>query len=309
VRYRIPAEDGQLGNAAGRPALDRRDDSTSAWRRDDPHCAVDGLEIMVPDAGRVYDAMLGGGYNFNVDREFASRVETAWPGATLVAHANRAYLRRVVRWLVKAGVHQFLDIGCGISTLGSVYEVVQKATSDARVVYVDIDPVVVAHSRRILAGDPRAHAVLADLRRPGDILYHPDVLEWLDFGEPIAVLMLAVLPFIPDRDNPAAILSQVDDALVAGSYLAISHIISSPAVHCEQEMARRLYETTPSPFYLRTAQEVAELLAGWDLVEPGLVTITDWHPDPEDDTTTQPSLLAALASKRRDGPCPSSGRA
>jgi hypothetical protein len=276
------------------------------WLRDSWGCVMEppewvpeGLDITTPNAARVYDYALGGYHNFEVDREFKDQAEAAWPGLTLLAHANRAYLGRVVRWLAANGVRQFLDIGSGIPTLGNVHEAAQDITPDSRVVYVDIDPVAVSHSNAILADNPHAHAIMADLRAPAEILYHPGVMEWLDFSEPVAVLMNAVLHFVADSDDPAGRISQFRDAVVAGSYLAISHGIAVEQINDKQEQVRQLYNRTPTPFHPRTRSQVAGLLSGWDIVEPGIVAITDWYPDPDGDgLPPQPSVLGAVGRKR-----------
>ena len=264
-----------------------------------PDWVPEGLDVTVPNAARVYDYALGGYHNFAVDREFKDQAEAAWPGIGLLAHANRAYLGRVVQWLAKAGVRQFLDIGSGIPTLGNVHEVAQQSAPDVRVVYVDIDPVAVSHGRAILADNPRAGAIQGDLRQPAGILYHREVLELLDFSQPVAVLMIAVLHFIGDADDPPGILAQLGAALVSGSYVAISHGTQRPQQgRQEQDQVRRLYERTPTPFHARSPQEVAGLLTGLQIVEPGVVAITDWHPDPEEaDDPPQPAVLGAVARK------------
>jgi hypothetical protein len=263
-----------------------------------PDWVPEGIDVTVPNAARMYDYALGGYHNFAVDREYVARAEQVIPGASLVAHANRAFLGRVVRWLVDAGITQFLDIGSGIPTLGNVHEIAERATPQARVMYVDIDPVAVAHSRAILAGHPRVRVLEADLRRPVDIVDHPEVTELLDFSEPIAVLLSAVLHFIPDADDPKAILAQLRDAVVRGSYIALSHGTPVPDLEGELDEIRQLYRRTPTPLHLRTSEQIAELLAGLDIVEPGIVPITDWRPEPgESDGQAQPGVLAAVARK------------
>jgi hypothetical protein len=260
----------------------------------------EGVDVTVPNAARVYDYALGGYHNFVVDRQFWQQAEAAMPGARLVAHANRAFLGRAVRWLVDAGVRQFLDIGSGIPTLGNVHEVAQDADPDARVMYVDIDPVAVEHSKAMLAGNRRAGVIEGDLRRPEEIVYHPDVLDLLDFSEPVAVLLISVLPFISDADDPAGIIARVSDPLVSGSYLALSHVTPDPSPQRQQaqETARKLYERTPTPVHLRTREQIQQLLTGLDIAEPGLVAATDWHPDPEEtDFPPQPLILVGVARK------------
>ena len=263
----------------------------------------DGVDITVPDASRVYDYALGGFHNFQVDREFAEEAQRAWPGIYQLAHANRAYLGRAVQWLVEHGVRQFLDIGSGIPTLGNVHEVAQAAVPDARVVYVDIDPVAVAHSRHILAGNPGASAISGDLRRPADILGHPEVLDLLDFSEPVALLLMAVLHFVPDDEDPGGVIRAFDEVTVSGSYVALSHGIPAEVRAAEQDQVRSLYRRTPTSVHLRTPERVVALLDGWTVVEPGLVPITDWWPDPEDEEPHQPEVIAVVARKdARDRP-------
>ena len=262
----------------------------------------DGVDVTVPDAARVYDYALGGVHNFEVDRAFWARAEQAMPGARAVARANRAFLGRAVRELVAAGITQFLDIGSGIPTLGNVHEVAQDANPRARVMYVDRDPIAVHQSRALLAGNRLARVIEADLRDPDAILYHPQVLELLDFSEPIAVLLVAVLHFIPDSDRPAAIISRIADAVGSGSYLVVSHAgpEDSEEKRAAQEAARRLYEHTPTPLTIRDRGELAALIDDrFELVEPGLVAAPEWRPEPDEaDDPPQPAALVAVARKR-----------
>jgi trans-aconitate methyltransferase len=259
----------------------------------------DGVDVTVPNVARAYDYYLGGYHNFAVDREFVARVEAAMPGFSYAAHANRAFLGRAVRWLVDAGIRQFLDIGSGIPTLGNVHEVAQQAAPDARVVYVDIDPVAVAHGRAILADNPYATSIEADLRRPAEILGHPEVLQLLDFSQPTAVLLMAVLHFVPDSDDLGGIVARLRDGLAPDSCLAISHITAS--THSRQiEEVRRLYQHTLTPGLPRTPRQIKKLLAGLDLVEPGLVQVDDWLPDVERATRHPQAevMLGAVGRKR-----------
>jgi hypothetical protein len=261
-----------------------------------PGWVPEGVEVTVPNAARMYDYALGGYHNFAVDREFVKRAEELSPGAISSTHANRAFVRRAVRWLVDAGLRQFLDIGSGIPTLGNVHEVAQRMAPESRVIYVDIDPIAVAHSSTILADNPGARVVWGDLRRPAEILYHSDVLGFLDFSQPVAVLLNCVLHFVSDEDDPAGILAQVRDVLVAGSHLTVTHGAPVPQLASEQERVRRLYQSTPTSVQLRPRERVEEMLAGWKLVEPGVVPVTDWRPDSDDDgVPPQPAILAAVA--------------
>jgi hypothetical protein len=267
-----------------------------------PAWVPEGVDVTVPHAARVYDYALGGVHNFAVDREFWDRAELVIPEARYAARANRAFLGRAVRELAEAGVTQFLDIGSGIPTLGNVHEVAQDANPEARVVYVDIDPIAVQQSRSLLAGNALATVIEGDLRRPEGILYHPDVLELLDFDQPVAVLAVAVLHFIPDSDHPAAIISRITDELVSGSYLVVSHLGPevTPEGRAGQQAAQRLYERTPTPVIIRTPAELAALIdERLEIVAPGLVSATDWRPDPDEkDDPPQPAALVAVARKR-----------
>jgi hypothetical protein len=263
-----------------------------------PDWVPEDVEVNVPNAARMYDYILGGYHNFAVDRRYIERAERAMPGIVELAHANRAFVGRSVRWLVDAGIRQFLDIGSGIPTLGNVHEVAQTAASDARVVYVDIDPVAVAHSQALLAGNDLAGAIQADLRRPTDILRHPDVLGLLDFSRPVAVLLNAVLHFLPDSDDPPAITARIREVLVPGSYLVMTHGRQAPETAQEQEKVAELYESTPTSIHLRDEHQVRRMFDGFELIEPGITTVTLWHPEPaEQDDPPQDAMLAVVARK------------
>src|SRR2546421_865213 len=203
---------GRLRVTGGVPVPDlmrgwRSPTSSSRYRKKEramerPDWAPETIDIERPSAARIYDYWLGGSHNFAVDREMARQVTSLVPETPLIMQANRAFLHRAARFLVESGIRQFLDIGSGIPTLGNVHEVVQKAIPDAPVVYVDIDPVAVTHSRHILAGNERVAVIQEDLRRPDRILAHPDATRLLDLDQPVALLLLAVLHFIPDDDDP-----------------------------------------------------------------------------------------------------------
>jgi SAM-dependent methyltransferase len=258
----------------------------------------EGIDVTVPNVARMYDYVLGGFHNFPVDRDYANQLAQAFPGLRQGAYANRAFLGRVVRWLVDAGIRQFLDVGSGIPTVGNVHEIAERAAPGVRVLYVDIDPIAVAHTQAILAGHPNVRALQADLRRPIEIIDHPDATDLLDFSEPIAVMLLSVLHFIPDADNPERILRQLRDALVAGSYIALSHAIPVAERAEAFEAVRQLSEQTPTPWHLRSQEQVTRLLTGLDIVEPGIVTIADWHPDPhEGPGEPWPGHLVAVGRK------------
>jgi hypothetical protein len=264
-----------------------------------PDWVPEGVDIDVPNSARMYDYMLGGYHNFAVDREYAQRIEEAAPGATAIVHANRAFVGRSVRWLVHSGIRQFLDIGSGIPTLGNVHDTAQAIAPECRVMYVDIDPVAVAHSKAILADNPLADALLADLRQPGDLLYHDDVVGLLDFGLPVAVLFHSMLHFIQSDDELAGILAQVRDVLVSGSYLSITHGTRLQDWSKAQEDVTELLESTPTHgMRLRTREQLLAALPGLQLVDPGVVPVTEWRPDhpntAEADDPARPGMLALV---------------
>ena len=262
-----------------------------------PDWVPEGVDVTVPNAARMYDYALGGYHNFAADREAVARVEQTFPGAGLIAHANRRFLGRAVRWLTGVGIRQFLDIGSGIPTLGNVHEIAEQAAPQSRVMYVDIDPVAVAHSRAILAGHPRVDVLRADLRQPASIVSDPAVTELLDFVEPVAVVLSAVVHFIPDDDDPLAILAELRDAIVAGSYIVLSHGTPAPVLASDLDSLRQVYRQTPTPLHMRTQEQLAQLLTELDLVQPGIVPISDWRPEVDEYEEQQPAMLAAVGHK------------
>jgi SAM-dependent methyltransferase len=254
---------------------------------DRPEWAPDEIDIDRPSASRMYDYYLGGSHNFATDREVAEQALAILPDIPLLAQMNRAFLRRAVAYCVSAGVRQFLDVGSGIPTLGNVHEVAQRAAPDARVVYVDIDPVAVAHSRAILVDNPNATVIQEDVRRPAAILAHPELRTLLDLDRPIALLMVAVLPFVAESDDPAGILGTFAEALAPGSHLVISQTTDEgDREHFERLMS--LYRDTSHPFTVRRHAAVSALFRGFDLVEPGVVWVPQWRPDPAEEADEHP---------------------
>jgi SAM-dependent methyltransferase len=234
-----------------------------------------------PSVARMYDFFLGGSHNFAADRDAARNVLAVAPDAPMVAQANRAFLRRAVRYLVDTGVRQFLDIGSGIPTLGNVHEIAQRLAPETRVMYVDIDPVAVAHSRQMLAGNDRAAVIQADLRRPERIVNHPEVRKLLDFDQPIAVMIVAVLHFLSDADDPAGILAAVRGALAPGSYLTLSQA-SADGREEQADKIKSVYRTADNSLHPRTRTEIVQLFDGFDLVPPGVVWVPQWRPEEPD---------------------------
>lgn len=259
-----------------------------------PDWVPEGIDTAQPSTARIYDYWLGGTHNFAVDREVARAVTAAVPDTALIMQANRAFLRRAVGFLVERGVRQFLDLGSGIPTLGNVHEVAQKATPDARIVYVDVDPVAVAHSRHILAGNPHATVIGGDLRDIDGVIGHPDVRALLDLDQPVAVLMLAVLHFVPDDDDPPAIIRRFRDQLAPGSWLVLSHGtqdgLSAPA----REVGREQFTRTATPFVNRSRAQVTAMFEGFDVVPPGIVWSVEWRPEHPDEVGDNPARCAAF---------------
>ncbi|MFF9065564.1 SAM-dependent methyltransferase [Streptomyces sp. NPDC014891] len=246
-----------------------------------PAWAPPGIDISVPSVSRMYDFYLGGSHNFEVDREAARKAMEFMPGLPKVMQANRAFMRRAVRHAVDNDVTQFLDIGSGIPTFGNVHEVARAADPAARVVYVDHDPVAVAHSRAVLAGDEGAAVVAADLRKPADILRSPEVSRLLDLERPVALLLVAVLHFLEEEDRPHEAVTELLDALAPGSLLVITHA-SYEGIPLSEEQAGGtvgVYRNIRSPLVMRSGAEITRFFAGTELIEPGLVPMPLWRPD------------------------------
>jgi SAM-dependent methyltransferase len=236
-----------------------------------------------PSPARIYDFWLGGSQNFAVDREVGQRAIDALPGLQAGVRANRAFLGRVVRHLAERGVAQFLDLGSGVPTIGNVHEAARDVNPAAKVVYVDIDPVAIAHARALLAKVDGVEAILADLRQPETVLSHPLVRDTLDLSAPITVLMNAVMHFIPDTEHPDQIVRAYIDKAAPGSYIAISHGTENPTQRREVETLVTDYKrSTGVPLISRNAEEISAWLTGLDIQPPGVVTIDQWHPDTED---------------------------
>jgi SAM-dependent methyltransferase len=241
----------------------------------------DGPDIERPAAARVYDGLLGGARTFAADRRMAGELLAASPEAAYWAWANRQFLGRAVRFTLAAGVRQVLDIGCGLPpTVGSVHEIAWSVAPDTRVAYVDSDPTVVAGTAAMLRGRSGAAAVCADVRDPGMIVDHPEVAAVLDWSRPVVVLLVAVLHFVSDQDDPAALLTRLHAAVAPGSYLVISHASRPPDMTARQQEAAAAYSERTARLTLRSPAQIEALFAGWRLVTPGVVQPAHWQPDP-----------------------------
>lgn len=236
---------------------------------------------------RVYDYLLGGAHNFQVDRELAEQGLRLLPNLEDAAQFNRAFLGRAVRYCLDQGVHQFLDLGSGVPTVGNVHEVAQRESPAARVVYVDNEPIAVAHAELLLTDNPAAGVIQADVRDPAGVLAHRLVRRMLDFDSPVAVLMVALLHSMSDEDDPAGIVASFRDAVVPGSYLVLSH--GTPDRGSER-LARYvdLYKDSQSPVFQRPYRQVAALFDGWELVAPGIVFTPEWRPEPGGEPVPDP---------------------
>ncbi|HEY5986036.1 MAG TPA: SAM-dependent methyltransferase [Streptosporangiaceae bacterium] len=238
------------------------------------------IDTSRPHPARMYDYYLGGKSNYLVDRQAAAKVLRVVPELQDIVRENRAFLQRAVRYLVgEAGIRQIIDIGTGIPTVGNVHEVARQITPNVRVVYVDNDPIVHVHANALLTGDGNTSIVLGDLRDPEAILAHPKVREMIDFGEPAALLLVAILHFIPDEARPGRILAAFREALAPGSYLALSHGTGDFHDTSVVRRASAVYKGATAPLVLRSHEQVSEYFGGWDLIEPGLVQAPLWRPD------------------------------
>ena len=244
-----------------------------------PGFALSEIDTTKPHPARMYDAYLGGKDNYAADRAAVSQVLRAAPEVRDSARANRAFLQRAVRFLAaEAGIRQFIDIGTGIPTAGNVHQVAAEAAPGTRVVYVDNDPIVHVHANALLTDTGTTRIVLADLREPEVILGHPKVAELIDFSQPVGLLLLAILHFITDAEDPGRILATFRDALPPGSYLALSHGTADFRPQAAQQAAA-VYNQATSAATLRSHAQIAALFEGWDLVEPGLVQVPLWRPE------------------------------
>ncbi|MFE9172639.1 SAM-dependent methyltransferase [Streptomyces kebangsaanensis] len=252
-----------------------------------PAWAPRSIDISVPSVARIYDYYLGGSHNFEVDREAARKAMEFMPGLPKVMQANRAFMRRAVDFALDEGITQFLDIGSGIPTFGNVHEVAQAARPGARVVYVDHDPVAVAHSQAVLEGNEDADVVAADLRKPLEILESPPVRRLIDPNRPVALLLVAILHFVEDADDPYQAVAQLRDTLAPGSLLILTHASHEgiPLPEERSESVVDVYKDIRNPLIMRSRDEIARFFEGYDMVEPGLVPMASWRPRtaPEDE--------------------------
>ena len=267
---------------------------------------VTEIDTTAPHVARVYDYLLGGKANFKVDREAAERAYVAWPGGLdgvrADARAHRAVLGRVVGYLVQdAGIRQFLDIGTGVPKENNVHEVAQRAAPESRVVYVDRDPIVLAHAHALLRGTPEGvtRYIYGELREPEAILRAS--AETLDFTRPVAVLLFGILHFFSEDDDPAGIVRRLMSPLPPGSYVAITHLARDVAGDALTETFSRLNAEMAESVVLRTRQQVAALFGDLESIEPGVVQLPQWHPAPDAPAPGPLPMWCGVARKTADG--------
>jgi hypothetical protein len=260
---------------------------------------VPDFDTSVPHIARVYDYWLGGKDNFAADRELGDRTMEAYPNLAFSVRANRAFLARSVRFLARdMGVRQFLDVGTGIPTANNTHEVAQKHAPESRIVYVDNDPIVLLHASALLKSRPEGTCayVDADLHDPAHIL--EVAAQTLDFGEPVGVMLLAIMHYVPDDKEAVAIITALMDACPPGSFLTISHAASDIDTDQVAKMTQRLQESAIAVKRVtRSHAEVTRFFDGYELVEPGVVRTAEWRPDSELAAQTPAALWAGVARK------------
>jgi hypothetical protein len=241
--------------------------------------ASHGINPAIPHSARVYDYWLGGKDNFEADRRVAEQTMAAVPGIRESARDNRAFLGRAVRYLSELGIRQFLDLGTGIPSQGNTHEVAQAEAPESRVAYVDNDPIVMNHARALLnsTAEGKTAYIEADIRNPESVLRHPDVLATLDFTQPIALMMVAILMHIPDKDDPAGLINAFTEALPSGSYLVLSHLTLDFAAKETSEQYQSVTQHQAMHRTPRTREQITRYFDGFELVDPGLVAVSHWH--------------------------------
>jgi S-adenosyl methyltransferase len=267
--------------------------------------APPGIDTKKPSIARVYDFMLGGKDNFAIDRQVGELALQITPDGPEAARANRAFLRRVIRYLTaEAGIRQFLDIGSGLPSQGNVHEIAQAVDPTARVVYVDSDPIVLAHGRALLGSNDTTKVIQADLRQPEDILDHPDVHALIDFKQPVGLLLFAILHHLKDSEDPGGVAARLRDALPSGSYVAISHFHNPGDAHPDASkkavVVEKIFNETLGTGRWRTHDEILGYFGDFEVLEPGLVPLAEWRPE-QGETFEQPdthyTFVGGLARK------------
>jgi SAM-dependent methyltransferase len=248
-----------------------------------PTWSPPNLPLDKPSPARMYDYFLGGYHNFAVDRRAADAAISIYPDFPLVMQANRAFLRRAVKFLIAQNVRRFLDVGSGIPTVDNTHQVAQRAAPETRVVYIDNDPIAVAHSAALLRDEPNTTIIEADVTRYDQVLKQPIVKDLLGAGEPVGLLMVFLLHFVLDDQLAYDLVRNLIDALPSGSYVVISHGTDDDIPGDVREQLLRLYSGTTNPVRVRSRAEFARFFEGLALVEPGIVYVPRWRPEAVDD--------------------------
>jgi S-adenosyl methyltransferase len=263
--------------------------------------AFGGIDTATPNVARIYDYLLGGKDNFAADRDAASELIALIPDVAAIARDNRSFLGRAVRYLAaERGITQFLDLGSGLPTQANVHELAQGVAPRARVVYVDHDPVVASHGRALLASGDRVAMILADLRETAAVLEHPEVRALIDLSRPLAVLCTSTLHFIPDEEGPHEVIAGYRDRLAAGSHLVITHGADIPEEDPRGDVASAtgVYRRASAQLHARPLAEIQRFFDGFELVDPGMVWLSEWRPEPGTERLGRlKSLRAGVARK------------
>jgi hypothetical protein len=255
------------------------------------------IDTSRPHPARMYDYFLGGKDNYEVDRDAADRVLDVVPDVVRMARANRDFLRRAVQYLVEDGIRQIIDIGTGIPTSPNTHEVAHAVSPDVRVAYIDNDPIVATHAGARLLGAANTGFFLADMRDPQSILEHPTISALIDFEQPVAVMLVSVLHFMTDAEDPAGMIATLRAALPEGSRLVVSHATADFHGNLSAEVAE-VYQKATASLTPRSHADVLRLFEGFELVDPGLVQVHHWRPEAEPDEDEEPvGVYGAVARK------------
>jgi hypothetical protein len=266
-----------------------------------PEWAPEDVDMDAPSPARVYDALLGGSHNFEVDRRSAARAAVMVPDLPVSAAANRRFLRRAVTHLADSGIRQFIDVGAGIPTVGNTHEIVQGISPEARVIYVDIDAVAVAHASSLLTGNQQAIAIRGDLRTPEDLLADLERTGLVDLSEPVGLMMVAVLHLIPDTDRPADHVAVLRDAVAPKSQLVISHLTSAEQPQETARLSSEVAQRDRVSLVFRPKEDIQAFFGDFGLVPPGLTQLSRWRPDPAEEAAgTRGSSLYFAGVGRKD---------
>jgi len=245
---------------------------------EEPASAADdtGIGVNIPNVARMYDYWLGGKDNFKADRVAADRITAMIPGSGPNCLDNRSFLQRAVRFLAEAGIRQFVDIGSGLPTAQNTHQVAHEIDPGIRVAYIDYDPVVISHARALLATDRSVIAVHRDLRSPRELIEDEGLGRLIDFREPVALLLVAVLHFVENHEEVAGVLK---DRLAPGSFLALTHVTADHVPRAVEEAALEVYKGASAQLIPRSNSDITGFLGGLEIMDPGVVEINSWHPE------------------------------